>query len=92
MEFTTKYGCKLLHKFTGDGDIVWFGNDDFASILKKSLYDTNCPGWCGALSEMQLPDAENVTVCQLTEVAPYVVASQIAWVIIVKVRHYTPYH
>lgn len=78
MKFTAKHGCKLLHEFMEDSMIVWFGNVNFASILKRSLYDITCLGWCGAWGDMQLLDAN--MVCQLTEPSPYIVASQITWV------------
>lgn len=78
MEFTAEHGCKLLHKIMEDGTTLWFGNEDFASILKESLYDITSPGWCGGLASMPLPRA--TAVCQLTEPTPYLVASQITWV------------
>lgn len=80
MSFSTKYGCELLHRKT-EGRVVWFGNEAFGHVVKKSLYDILCPGWCGALDELKPPPTGGpVTLCQLTEATPYTVASQIAWV------------
>lgn len=91
MSFSVKHGCGLLYQFMVDRDIIWFGNHDFASLVKQSLYDVTCPGWCSALSKMKLPDAESVTVCQLTEVSAYMVASQITWVthLLIIIHHVT---
>lgn len=83
MTFSVEHGCDLLHRFTADGKVqVWFGNEDFARLIQKSLYDITCPGWCGVLDEIKFkpPDAGKVTVCQMTQVSTYTIASQIAWV------------
>ena len=91
ISFSVEHGCGLLYQFMVDGDVVWFGNHDFTFLVKQLLYDVTCPGLCDALSEMKLPDAENVTVCQLTEVSAYMVASQITWVtcLLIIIRHVT---
>lgn len=81
MTFSSDYGCMLLHRFV-DGKFVWFGNVDFAHMLKLSLYDVACPGFCGILGDMHHPDTEMVTVCQASQVSSYTVALQITWVIV----------
>lgn len=81
MTFSAQYGCRLLHQVTADGKVSkWFGNQDFAYVLQKSLYDVTCPGWCGALDDLKVPGSEKVTVCQLIEVSAWTAASQMAWV------------
>lgn len=80
MSFSVEYGCGILHRFKEDGTVIWFGNEDFANLLQKSLYDISCPGWCGVLEEVKEPYNDIVTVCQLTHASTYTAAFQIAWV------------